>query len=85
MKDLDSESEDENNQLNNYSTDDLFKMRREQETSLKHKAAQYTGKLRKRSPLPVKVMDESLEDLDPVIRYDQNSRRAFYRNRSIRH
>jgi hypothetical protein len=58
-------------------TEELFKLRDEHERSLKEKSAQYSTKLRKRSP---KAYKSSTEFLSPVIK--RQSRREFFRERN---
>lgn len=54
-------------------------MRKQQEASQKEKASKYKGKLRTRSPVPTKVV-EYLQELEPGIKHDGASRRAFFRD-----
>lgn len=83
MKDFDSESENENNPLNGYSTDELFKMRKDQQNGKKAKAAQYSTMLRKRSARSVRANIPEGDDIDSDSHYDSTSRRAFFRERAM--
>lgn len=61
-----------------YSTEELFKLRKEMEESARAKSSEYCVMLRKRSP---KEFKDPTEFLAPVIDRAQN-RRDFFRQRS---
>lgn len=64
--------------MQHMTTEELFKLRDEQERKLKEKSETYSTKLRKRSP---KKYRSSTEFLSPVIK--RGNRREFFRESRI--
>jgi hypothetical protein len=61
--------------IHNYTTEELFRMRDEQEKNLREKSQVYSTRLRKRSP---KTYHSNTEFLSPVIK-QQDRYRNFFR------
>jgi hypothetical protein len=66
--------------LHNYTTEELFRLRDEQEKNQKEQSVYYSSRLRKRSPKPYK---SNTEFLSPVIKQRDRYREYFKTSRQL--